>query len=271
MVLPEMLFGVYELPMPKDRANKLLIFDNEGKPIPAASVPPGTVVFSPYGELLVASVDAETARNLLEVHDKLDVYTKTEVYNKSEVYVKADVYTKAETDAEITADVEDLAGVGRTTETVKANADAIQNAFGTPLGYVYTQYPGQLSPVEMNLKGTWDDITDQYAGLFFRAEGSRLGEGQNSGDPPDHVSAPFDGSVQFDQIRDIKGTLKQVITGSPEATGAFRYTAEPHDGISTNGSAYRRGTYDMDASRETPTGSEIIPVNTSIRLWKRIA
>lgn len=40
-----------------------------------------------------------------------------------------------------------------------------------PVGYVYTQFPQQSTPSELGLPGTWTEITSNYAGKFFRAEG----------------------------------------------------------------------------------------------------
>ena len=40
-----------------------------------------------------------------------------------------------------------------------------------PVGYVYTQFPQQSAPADLGLPGTWTEITSNYAGRFFRAEG----------------------------------------------------------------------------------------------------
>lgn len=40
-----------------------------------------------------------------------------------------------------------------------------------PVGYVYTQFPQQSTPSALGLPGTWTEITSNYAGRFFRAEG----------------------------------------------------------------------------------------------------
>ena len=40
-----------------------------------------------------------------------------------------------------------------------------------PKGYVYKQYPGCPSPIEMGFRGEWKNISDQFAGLFDRIEG----------------------------------------------------------------------------------------------------
>lgn len=40
-----------------------------------------------------------------------------------------------------------------------------------PKGFVYKQYPGCPSPIEMGFYGTWKIISEQFAGLFERIEG----------------------------------------------------------------------------------------------------
>ena len=50
------------------------------------------------------------------------------------------------------------------------NVDNVK--FPIPVGFVYTQYPGELSPAELQFPGTWTDITKKFEGLFFRAGGS---------------------------------------------------------------------------------------------------
>jgi hypothetical protein len=40
-----------------------------------------------------------------------------------------------------------------------------------PIGFLYTQLPNQTSPVELWPNMKWTEVTQQYFGLFFRAEG----------------------------------------------------------------------------------------------------
>ncbi|CAG2171721.1 unnamed protein product [Oppiella nova] len=51
-----------------------------------------------------------------------------------------------------------------------------------PIGFIYTQHPDQAEPGELWPGYTWADVTGQYAGLFFRAEGGS--------------SLPFNGGAQ---------------------------------------------------------------------------
>lgn len=52
--------------------------------------------------------------------------------------------------------------------TVEAMIKVVSDAV-TPVGFVYTQLPGCLSPIEMKLFGTWEEV--KLGGAFLRAEG----------------------------------------------------------------------------------------------------
>ena len=269
IVLPEMLYGTYELPLPADRANKVLAFDAEGNPVPAASVPEGSVLFSPFGEKLVGSSTAEVARFLLDTYSTSEVYNKTEVYNKDEVYRKSETYTQVQIDDNINVAFDDLAGQGRTTETVKSNADAIANSFGYPIGFVYIQFPGQPSPIDMNLKGwwEWEPLTNLFAGLFFRAEGGNANpfETDNQGDQIQTFSGYAAGNgvyAEGNQFDKFGGVIESYTYSSGEKIPLDRVTGynDPITGFA------------IDLSKGgVRHGSETRPVNATIRLWQRTA
>ena len=40
-----------------------------------------------------------------------------------------------------------------------------------PMGFLYTQLPEQSTPQELWPDMVWAEVTQKYAGLFFRAEG----------------------------------------------------------------------------------------------------
>ena len=55
-----------------------------------------------------------------------------------------------------------------------------------PIGFLYTQLPNQQAPNQIWPYLEWTDITSQYAGLFFRAEGggsAAFGYEQNENSP----------------------------------------------------------------------------------------
>lgn len=56
--------------------------------------------------------------------------------------------------------------ISKTDELVSFTA--LYNAL-FPVGFVYTQYPGEKSPSELKMPGTWQTI--KFGGVFFRSEG----------------------------------------------------------------------------------------------------
>lgn len=57
----------------------------------------------------------------------------------------------------------------------KSYVDMIANSV-IPVGFVYTQWPGQKSPSELKMYGTWEDVSYLYAGLFTRVAGGEATE-----------------------------------------------------------------------------------------------
>ena len=86
-----------KVPDATTRASKYLAFDAQGNIVVVSALDTGSISVSPWGETLIGLADSSAGRAQL------------------------DVYSEAEADA-IT---DDLAGAGRTTETVKDNADGI--------------------------------------------------------------------------------------------------------------------------------------------------
>lgn len=142
-----------------------------------------------------------------------------------------------------------------------------------PIGEIYVQYPNQNPPLEVYGRGNWEDISSQYAGLFFRAEGGN--------------SLPFQGGVQDDKIRSINAQVRVVTeVESADACGAFIITNKniQLEGGIEKGSNFIRNwgivTFDFNANINNNSavngmighadGPEIRPINTTIRIWKRI-
>lgn len=119
---------------------------------------------------------------------------------------------------------------------------------------VYVQFRGEKSPQEL-FGGTWQNISNQHAGRFFRAEGG--------------AAATF-GSQQAGGLPNITGTTRGCDDNSGSWTGAF-YEA----GGVVDCSGNRAGTYGgFDASRCNSlygAASEVRPVNETCRIWKRTA
>lgn len=166
---------------------------------------------------------------------------------------------------------------------VNANIQEIAFNAAHPVGEIYIQYPGKKDPQTLYGRGTWENISDQFAGLFFRAEGGNAESFQETVDSDNPLVS------QDDKIRGIKGAF---------------YTTHGADGnTAIEGAFYHRTSSDYWTkcyiwSKDTPTyvgfidfdvnqnvgsglhqnamaghadGPEIRPVNTTIRVWERTA
>lgn len=120
-----------------------------------------------------------------------------------------------------------------------------------PVGIVLEQYPGQKSPIEL-FDGSgmeWENISSQYAGCFFRAEGGS--------------AAPF---------IEEGGTLTP--QGYTMPAHYHRYTLEGRNANLTSAASYGNLNYTTSNVTGANTGNvatETRPTNYTIRLWKRKA
>jgi hypothetical protein len=136
----------------------------------------------------------------------------------------------------------------------KAYVDAQINAVW-PVGVVYIQYPQQSAPNALWPNTNWVDISNNYAGSFFRAEGGR--------------ASAFESGQQGDAIRNITGQagglddgMETGLSGPFYDGGGHAYDAQSQG----SGSGWKLR---FDASRVVPTAEENRPVNYTIRIWKR--
>ena len=118
-----------------------------------------------------------------------------------------------------------------------------------PIGFLYTQFPSQSSPDVLWPNMKWTEVTQSYAGLFFRAEGgnsSSYGQLQSA-------SAPHLAQVNQHDSYEIIGNniinLEQGIETKKIYTG------------STAGAVY--------ALSFKLSNSEVRPINKAVRIWKR--
>ncbi|KAJ6647461.1 hypothetical protein Bhyg_02684, partial [Pseudolycoriella hygida] len=122
-----------------------------------------------------------------------------------------------------------------------------------PIGFVYTQLPGQGDPYEVwGYQSTWSEITAEYAGLFFRVLGGESGSFNATQEANDHY-------------------LKQVTTTHvPHGTRNLSPVAlnDEHSRTLVTGKT--------DSARTTSFGlrfilneGEVRPKNRAVRIWKR--
>lgn len=148
--------------------------------------------------------------------------------------------------------------------------------FIVPIGFVYVQFPDQKSPQELFPGGTsvWSDVTVEYAGLFFRADGGTaipFGEGEQTESLPRITEASMVKSVDA-----LIGSGDNI----PLPVGEWsNYLWSGHD-ISCNEPKFLRGFGDYNkrqlyndffySLRFFTSGDEVRPKNISIKIWKRI-
>ena len=144
-----------------------------------------------------------------------------------------------------------------------------------PVGYIYTQYPGKNSPIDMGFFGTWENISDEYPGYFFRSEDGGSGE--------DNASE-FESGVQQDAMQRITGSFglsdDAGLQNGTELNGVFGNGSDKTLGIPTGSlasTATRDNNVSFDSSESTSPNTaktddnETRPINVTIRLWERTA
>ena len=136
------------------------------------------------------------------------------------------------------------------------------DSISLPVGFIYIQLRGQSTPDELfGSSGKWQDISNTYAGEFFRAVGG------NSGN--------F-GNTQAEGLPNITGNsgtinLAQYETGA--GTGALRQI----DGGIAMGSAINvinKPIITFNASLSNSiygASTHVTPYNSAVRIWKKIA
>lgn len=110
-----------------------------------------------------------------------------------------------------------------------------------PIGSTYMQFPTKENPIELGFFGTWENISDEFPGDFFRAEGgnaSSFESGQQTELIKNHTHPLFDGTGSG-------SSQKSVTTALSDASALT--------GNNTGG------------------GAETRPVNRTVRIWERTA
>ena len=143
-----------------------------------------------------------------------------------------------------------------------------------PIGFVYVQFSNQDPPDKL-FGGTWQDISNQYANMFFRAAGdkaAKFGSTQGGGVP--NITGSLWGPIN--NIDDICG-----LAISPNKqdmdNGVFHqfYNAVKTQGSINTVTIKHQYRIDFNASKSSNIYSsditEVRPVNSTIKIWKRTA
>ena len=124
------------------------------------------------------------------------------------------------------------------------------------MGFLYTQFPNQSKPEDLWPNTKWSEITSQYSGLFFRAEGGEGASelfGQTQQANQSWISHVYYQGYQYDSF---KGPQQYIKTTSLNQT---KWVDIQPGGYTTIGNF-----------QIYTTGGEIRPKNTAIKVWKRI-
>jgi hypothetical protein len=114
-----------------------------------------------------------------------------------------------------------------------------------PVGFIYFQLRGQPEPKEL-FSGTWENISSQFAGLFFRVEGGN--------------AAAFGAANQEQSVQSHTHTHDY-----PRTTLNLKNGTEGYIPGQTHTTEFTPTTKNTGATGSTETR----PVNTTIKVWKR--
>jgi hypothetical protein len=126
-----------------------------------------------------------------------------------------------------------------------------------PVGFIYTQLPNKPSPQTIWPNLVWKNVTSEYAGLFFRAEGGTAGEfGEEQGE-------------STKRLRYVSNTYRSGEIGDwgNEELVAGQWTSYRNTGRYGTNSGSVLLTYQMDFYM---SNDEVKPRNTAVRIWERV-
>jgi hypothetical protein len=119
-----------------------------------------------------------------------------------------------------------------------------------PVGMVYIQFPGQSKPEDLGWPGTWSNISNEYAGNFFRAEGG--------------VARSFNGGEQDHALEDHNHSLSYGGSIQSANKGWRVIVDDDYDNAYENSNYINHPTF-------ANVANETRPVNRTIRIWKRVS
>jgi hypothetical protein len=143
--------------------------------------------------------------------------------------------------------------------TIKSVKQAILDNLATvrndivPINFIYVQYPGMSTPTQLWSWATWTNVSDSFAGRFFRAEG---------GD-----AAAF-GTPQAQQL--IAHTHGITWNGTTPTTVGDKADAGVIDEDTFGTDDFTRDAVPT-VTDEAGVGTDLRPMNYAVRIWKRTA
>ena len=122
-----------------------------------------------------------------------------------------------------------------------------------PIGFLYTQFPEQSSPQQLWPSLRWTEVTQQYAGLFFRAEGG---------------NSSLYGELQLASAPRLSRIVQQKNPGSFLANDNT-INVKPGKPTLDIYTGMWPGDYDMFSMSFLVSNDEVRPINKAVRIWKR--
>ena len=129
------------------------------------------------------------------------------------------------------------------------------NSIPIPIGFIYFQLPRQEGPNSIWPHWEWLDISEEYADRFFRVTSEKaepFGEDQEEG-------APRLDKVNITRIENGKDDYHEEDIISPGVWSKLLYTGSFSNGDTLN----QHINFHV-------SGGEVRPMNTAIKIWKRI-
>ncbi len=184
------------------------------------------------------------------------------VYDGSYWQLVGDIDTDSKLSIATQAEAE--AGTNNTKAMSALRVKQSIDTFAMPVGSVYVQFSGQSAPADL-FGGTWSNISSTYAGRFFRAEGESAASfgGKQSGGLPGIYGRSS--ALRYSG----QDNLHDVITD-----GCVQISIDYKNKVIAEGSDSGTCFYTIDASMSSAiygAASEVRPINSTIRIWKRTA
>lgn len=223
-----------------------------------------------FEKLLESSVDYKIGDNIVYAINKtyIDTTNKTVKKNPENTDFKLDTFFEALFNSFVFPESDNLP-IKEGLKTLINNL-IVQSATESslPIGFIYVQFPFTDDPATLGMAGTWENITSQFNGAFFRAENRNINAGL--------LSEEFQ-VLQSAGLPNIKGTFGTVPTGEgydSQNTGAFYFVEHTEESVDTWGPDNgHRSVYGFDASRYNSlygSSNSVTPANYAIRIWKRV-
>lgn len=179
--------------------------------------------------------------------------------------------------------------------------DGVRNRFiaTPPVGFVYTQFPGETAPGTLFPGTTWSNISSNFAGKFFRAEGgaaSAFGAGAQAGQNLSHSHGASAAAETTEHSHTIGGSTGNTSVAHTHQSGMANTSAggvrvptantyalteyitttgmsgnDPHSHTLPANTAGRSASHTHTITVNADGGSEVRPVNQTVRIWKRTA